>query len=260
MKVGFIGTGNMGPPMLANLVKKGFAVVAYDLVPAAVAAAVKAGATGRVRGRGGAGGATSSSPCFRPRPTSRPPTSARAGSSRARRPAGSASTCPRSTPPASRRVAAALRAAAVRFLDAPVSGGVPRAEDGTLAIMVGGEARDLEEARPVLAAMGANIIHVGRRRQRRGRQALQQPDRRRGGGGGERGVPHRRGLRRGPQGPHGRDLEVVRQHVGDGEHASGAGLVPAPARTATTRRVHDRPDGQGPRARRERGARAPGAR
>ena len=56
----------------------------------------------------------------------------------------------------------------VRFIDAPVSGGVPGAVDGTLAIMVGGEARDLEEARPVLAAMGANIIHVGRGGQRRG--------------------------------------------------------------------------------------------
>src|SRR2546422_10003201 len=45
MKIGFIGTGTMGQPMLANLVKKGFAVVAYDVVPAALAGAVKAGAT-----------------------------------------------------------------------------------------------------------------------------------------------------------------------------------------------------------------------
>ena len=49
----------------------------------------------------------------------------------------------------------------MRFLDAPVSGGVPRATDGTLAIMIGGDAHDLEEARPALAAMGANLIHVG---------------------------------------------------------------------------------------------------
>ncbi len=49
----------------------------------------------------------------------------------------------------------------IRFLDAPVSGGVGGAEAGTLAIMVGGAAGDLEEARPVLAAMGSNIIHVG---------------------------------------------------------------------------------------------------
>ena len=64
-------------------------------------------------------------------------------------------------PAVSRRVAAALQGRGVRFIDAPVSGGVPRATDGTLAIMVGGAPRDVEEARPVLSAMGANVIHVG---------------------------------------------------------------------------------------------------
>jgi 3-hydroxyisobutyrate dehydrogenase len=64
-------------------------------------------------------------------------------------------------PAASRRVAEAAKARGVRFIDAPVSGGVPRAEDATLAIMVGGDARDVEEARPVLTCLGANIIHVG---------------------------------------------------------------------------------------------------
>src|SRR5260370_12533443 len=46
-------------------------------------------------------------------------------------------------------------------MGAPVSGGTPRATDGTLAIMVGGAAGDFEEARPALSAMGANVIHVG---------------------------------------------------------------------------------------------------
>src|SRR5205823_8567834 len=64
-------------------------------------------------------------------------------------------------PSVSRRVAAALAQQRVRFVDAPVSGGVPRATDGTLAIMIGGDAADVEEARPALAAMGANLIHVG---------------------------------------------------------------------------------------------------
>src|SRR5215472_17872469 len=44
MKIGFIGTGTMGQPMLANLVKKGFGLVAFDIVPAALEAAVKLGA------------------------------------------------------------------------------------------------------------------------------------------------------------------------------------------------------------------------
>jgi 3-hydroxyisobutyrate dehydrogenase len=64
-------------------------------------------------------------------------------------------------PAVSRRVAGALAERGVRFIDAPVSGGVPRATDGTLAIMLGGDKADVDEARPVLAALGSNIIHVG---------------------------------------------------------------------------------------------------
>src|SRR5262249_57864445 len=64
-------------------------------------------------------------------------------------------------PAVSRRVAAAAAERGLRFVDAPVSGGVPRATDGTLAIMVGGAREDFDEARPVLAAMGQNVIFVG---------------------------------------------------------------------------------------------------
>jgi 3-hydroxyisobutyrate dehydrogenase len=64
-------------------------------------------------------------------------------------------------PAVSQRVAKAAQERGVRFIDAPVSGGTPRATDGTLAIMVGGAAADFEEARPALAAMGTNVIHVG---------------------------------------------------------------------------------------------------
>src|SRR5580692_8193058 len=64
-------------------------------------------------------------------------------------------------PGTSQRVAARLQERGLRFLDAPVSGGVGGAAAGTLTIMVGGAAGDLEEARPALAAMGTNIIHVG---------------------------------------------------------------------------------------------------
>jgi 3-hydroxyisobutyrate dehydrogenase len=64
-------------------------------------------------------------------------------------------------PAASRRVAAAAAERGLRFIDAPVSGGTPRAIDGTLAIMVGGAEADVAEAMPALKAMGANVIHVG---------------------------------------------------------------------------------------------------
>lgn len=59
------------------------------------------------------------------------------------------------------KAAACLAEKQVAFLDAPVSGGVEGAKNGTLAMMVGGDAAALEKARPVLAAMAARIIHMG---------------------------------------------------------------------------------------------------
>jgi 3-hydroxyisobutyrate dehydrogenase len=161
MNIGFIGTGTMGQPMLANLLKKSFTVLAYDAAPAALAAAVRLGATGA------ASAAEVARRCdllITMLPSSSNVESVYLGAGGVRESVGAGRLCvDMSTidPGVSRRVAAALAERQVRFLDAPVSGGVPGATDGTLAIMVGGEARDLEEARPVLAAMGANIIHVG---------------------------------------------------------------------------------------------------
>jgi 3-hydroxyisobutyrate dehydrogenase len=60
-----------------------------------------------------------------------------------------------------RAAAARLADVGVEFLDAPVSGGVEGARDGTLAIMVGGTPETFERARPVLAAMGRTITHFG---------------------------------------------------------------------------------------------------
>lgn len=161
MNIGFIGTGTMGQPMLANLVKKGFAVVAYDVVPAALAAAVKSGATAA---GSSADVARRSDLVITMLPSSSHVEAAYLGAGGVAEGVAAGRLCvDMSTidPAVSRRVAAALKTRGVRFIDAPVSGGVPRATDGTLAIMVGGDGRDFEEARPVLAAMGANIIHVG---------------------------------------------------------------------------------------------------
>jgi 3-hydroxyisobutyrate dehydrogenase len=64
-------------------------------------------------------------------------------------------------PSESRRIAAALAERDVAFVDAPVTGSAPRAEDGTLTIMAGGEPADFERARPLLEAMGKLVLHVG---------------------------------------------------------------------------------------------------
>jgi 3-hydroxyisobutyrate dehydrogenase-like beta-hydroxyacid dehydrogenase len=64
-------------------------------------------------------------------------------------------------PADARLIAAALEARGIAFLDAPVTGSSPRAEDGTLTIMAGGSAADFERAHPVLGAMGSLVEHVG---------------------------------------------------------------------------------------------------
>ena len=161
MKVGFIGTGTMGQPMMANLVKKGFAVVAYDVAPGALANAARAGAAT-------AGSAAEVAKAAEVVVTVLPSVShvvaaylEKGGILEGLAAGRLCIDMSTIDPGTSRRVAEAVRARGGRFVDAPVSGGVPRAEEGTLAIMVGGDARDVEEARPILAAMGTNIFHVG---------------------------------------------------------------------------------------------------
>jgi 3-hydroxyisobutyrate dehydrogenase len=161
MKIGFIGTGTMGQPMVNNLIKKGFEVVAYDVVPAALEAAVKLGA--RACGSS-AETARQADLVVTMLPSSSHVESVYLGAGGVLEGVAKGRLCvDMSTiePGVSRRVAERLRERGVRFLDAPVSGGVGGAEKATLAIMVGGEAADLAEARPALAAMGANVIHVG---------------------------------------------------------------------------------------------------
>ncbi|KQP22139.1 hypothetical protein ASF43_25255 [Pseudorhodoferax sp. Leaf267] len=65
------------------------------------------------------------------------------------------------SPGASSRVAECLRAVGVRYLRAPVSGSVALAEQGTLSVFASGDAHDFEEARPLLAGLSSNQVHVG---------------------------------------------------------------------------------------------------
>jgi 3-hydroxyisobutyrate dehydrogenase len=66
-----------------------------------------------------------------------------------------------SEPERSRKLGAALEERGLAYLDAPVSGGVKKAKEGTLAILVGGRADVLAQYQPVLEAMGKNILHIG---------------------------------------------------------------------------------------------------
>lgn len=160
-RIGFVGAGTMGIPMISNLIKAGFSVLAYDVRPEAVEEAKKRGAAA---GRSSAEVARDSEMLITMLPSSSDVEAAYLGPKGVLEGAPAGRLCvDMSTidPGTSRRVAERAKARGVRFLDAPVSGAVPRAIEGTLTIMVGGEAKDLEEARPALSALGSNVIHVG---------------------------------------------------------------------------------------------------
>jgi 3-hydroxyisobutyrate dehydrogenase len=160
-RIGFIGMGTMGLPMARNLVKKGFAVTAYDLNAEAVKAAAAAGMTAAASA---AEVVATADIVITMLPSSPHAEAVYAGDGGVLAAARKGTLCvDMSTidPAVSRRVAAGAAERGVRFIDAPVSGGVPRATDGTLAIMVGGAVEDFQAALPALQAMGANVIHVG---------------------------------------------------------------------------------------------------
>ena len=159
--VAFIGLGIMGGPMAANLVKAGFEVTGYNRSPAPIEKLVDAGG----RGAGSVAEAVRDADVIVTMVPDSPDVEAVATGedgifAHARE---GALYVDMSTirPDVAVRVAEAGRAAGVRVVDAPVSGGEAGAVEGSLSIMVGGEAGDFEAARPVLEAVGKTIVHVG---------------------------------------------------------------------------------------------------
>src|SRR5262249_52986686 len=152
-RIGFIGVGTMGLPMATNLVKKGFTVTAYDVNAEALKAATSAGMTMAASAAEAGAGADIVGTML---PASPPREQVYGGDGGIINAARRGTLCiDMSTidPAASRRVAAVAAERGVRFVDAPVSGGTPRAIDGTLAIMVGASAEDFQAAKPALDAM-----------------------------------------------------------------------------------------------------------
>ncbi len=160
-KVAFIGLGNMGGGMAANLVKAGFTVTAFDLSEAALSSAVEAGCSSAETAVKAVDGADYI--------VSMLPNGAIVESVYIDGDAlldvmpKSALVIDCSTVAASnsRRLISEAEKRGVRAIDAPVSGGVAAAAAGTLAFMCGGKEADCDAAKPVLEAMGANIFRAG---------------------------------------------------------------------------------------------------
>lgn len=161
VRVGFCGMGTMGAAMAANIARAGLPLTVWNRTPGRAELPVSLGAVevaspaalaavsdvivvcvsdspdvGQVMfgPRGVADGATSGSLVI---------------------------DCSTISPQVTRDLAARLASQGVALVDAPVSGGSEGAQKGTLTIMVGGDAADVERARPILAVMGSSITHMG---------------------------------------------------------------------------------------------------
>ncbi len=159
MKIAFIGLGNMGGGMAANLVKAGHEVRAFDLSDDALNAAKEHGC---------ATFASAAEACqdvdavVSMLPNGAIVKSVYANDVIGKAPAGAVFLdCSTIDVATAREVAADAEAAGYAMVDAPVSGGIAAAEAGTLTFMVGGSEEAFKRAEPVLSAMGKAVIHAG---------------------------------------------------------------------------------------------------
>lgn len=160
-RIAFIGLGNMGGPMAANLLKAGHTLHVFDLAADAIAQAVSHGATATSTAIEAVQGAEVVISML---PASRHVEGLYIGEAGLlpHIPDGAlVIDCSTIAPASAQKVAKAANARGLAMIDAPVSGGTAGATAGTLTFIVGGDGDVLERARPVLANMGKNIFHVG---------------------------------------------------------------------------------------------------
>ena len=161
MKIGFVGLGHMGKPMCANLLKHGHSLRVYDVVPELLKKATEMGCEPASSAADAARGVDVVITMLPSSPHVRSVYLGDYGLIKAAAPGTPLIDCSTIDPLTSREVSMDATARGCPMVDAPVSGGVGGAEAGTLTFMVGGEAKDFEAARPILLAMGKNIVHCG---------------------------------------------------------------------------------------------------
>ena len=163
--IGFIGLGNMGAPMAANLVKAGHDVTGYDINPAALQALAAAGGTAAASAAAAAKDADFVITMLPAGAEVREVWLHQGGLIEAVANAENTKPllidCSTIDVDSARAVAAAATAAGLTMLDAPVSGGTVGAANATLTFMVGGAEDAFARGQPILAAMGKHIFHAG---------------------------------------------------------------------------------------------------
>lgn len=160
-KIAFIGLGHMGLPMARNLLKAGFELQVFDLVPSAVAELAAEGAQAAKDARDAVQGMDAVISML---PASRHVEGLYLGEDGLLAyitPGSLVLECSTIAPESAKKVHQAAAELGLEMLDAPVSGGTAGAAAGTLTFMIGGAPATLEKARPIFAAMGKNIFHAG---------------------------------------------------------------------------------------------------
>jgi len=161
-KIGFIGLGIMGKPMAKNLLKAGYGLIVYDIVKQPVEELVEAGAVAAASCAEVAAGCNGL--LFTMLPNSPHVKAALTGEN------GVLSAAPKGliivdtssiAPLASQEMYEAARAAGAHYLEAPVSGGEPKAIDGTLAIMAGGDEDVFNKVKDILLVVGSSAVYCG---------------------------------------------------------------------------------------------------
>lgn len=159
--IGFLGLGNMGAPMARNLIKGGYTVTGFDVVPAAIEAFQKAGgraATSIADAAKGAGTVITMLPAGAHVVEAY---EGAGGILSAADPGALVIDCSTIDVETARSVSSAASEGGFAMVDAPVSGGVGGAEAGTLTFMVGGADDAFARAKPILDHMGKTIVHAG---------------------------------------------------------------------------------------------------
>ncbi|MHC4571569.1 MAG: 2-hydroxy-3-oxopropionate reductase [Planctomycetota bacterium] len=160
-KIGFIGLGIMGKPMAKNLLKAGYSLTVYDIRPEPVKEVVAAGAQEGTSSKDVAG---RSEVVITMLPNSPEVKEAVLGADGVLDGAKAGTILidmSSIAPLVSKEVGGKLAEKGIEMLDAPVSGGEPKAVDGTLSIMVGGKKKVFEQVEDILKVMGASAILVG---------------------------------------------------------------------------------------------------
>lgn len=160
--IGFIGVGNMGNPMAANLLKAGFDVTVFDARPETAAAFVaQHGGRAAATLAELAAGRDALVTMLPDDKIVRGVMLGSSGAAAAMKPGAVLIDMGTCDPTGTRSTAEALQKSGLLMVDAPVMGGVVFAKDATLDIMAGGDAALVEQVTPLLRAMGRSIVHCG---------------------------------------------------------------------------------------------------